>query len=828
MPGKRFTYRLSASASAVLSLLIAPSVTTAAPLYECRATAEGWACTRDGVAMPMIKPKPKPVIVKSGKPAVTGDKVVDAAAPDAKPEGAATPEEQVVAVDPYIEEEPPEPVAVVDDGSHRPTLDENIDWANCKAVHEMPPRTVAENPENTYVYANSSKTDSETEITTFKGDVYIRQGEQVITGDYVVYDRSDSSMIGEGNVLVEDKGIRAQGDELEYQLDEKTGELTKVAYRVPGTRIRGTSDRTTFKPGSSNHEHVTYTTCSPGDNSWSFDTKDLEIDHEEGIARGTNAVLRVADIPVFYTPYIAFPIDDRRHSGFLVPSYGSSDKGGFTLSTPYYFNLAPNYDATFVPNYISDRGLQLGGEYRHLTSNSNWSISGDFLREDSKYTGSNSDRGQLHAKFNADWTPNWDTEVNLNVASDDTYISDVGKGLASTSTSMLTNNIKANYKNERTTLSVIAQDYQMLGSSAKPYKLLPQMRFDWESESNRLALKSDFTHFAKDNTVEGQRIHLRPSLSYPMQREWGYITPKLAGYLGGYNLSGQTAGTSKNPTLAVGSFSLDNKLIFERYTRIFDEDVLQTLEPRLYYLYNSYDDQSQNPNFDSGTPNLSFGGLFRENRFSGFDRVGDTSQVTAAVTTRFLSNEDGKELLTASIGQIYYLKDRKVSLSGNTVATRSVSPIIFDTIIRPTTELTANASIEWDPETNATEQGLLQANYNDGNNRVFNAAYRLNRDNNSTSDISASWPLSSEISAIGRWHYSFAEERNLETLAGLEYGKCCWRIRAVVQETATGSADEDNLSFYIQLQLDGLTQIGNPLRDVLEKSISGYEFNKDH
>jgi len=580
---------------------------------------------------------------------------------------------------------------------------------------------------------------------------------------------------------------------------------------------------------------VTYTTCPPGHRDWSLKASEMEIDTEKGWGSATHARLRLGPVPIFYFPYFTFPVDDRRMSGFLTPSLGSSDRLGAEFETPYYLNLAPNYDATLSPRWMSRRGLMLGGEFRYLGERQRAEISGEILPDDRiESPDRGNERRALHFKHDAWLSPGLTTRIDTSSVSDNEYLTDFGSGLAVTSTRHLERVGEMVYRREGLFLLGRLQEFQTVDETLNPrlypYRRVPQLLASYgrllSDSSLDLGLTTEYTDFRHDTLIDGKRFTLRPSVSLPLRRSWGHLVPRLSLNYASYRLDESESTGDPAPDYFVPAFSLDSGLVFERESRWFGRAAYQTLEPRLYYLYAPFDDQSAIPDFDTADLELSFSSLFKENRFTGSDRFGDANQLAFGLTTRWLEADSGVERLRASIGQIYYRNEREVQLTGPVEETPS-SSVVAELSTRIGAHWRGQLTLRRDPHVDEEniDRARLGIHYRTPKNRLLNLDYNFNRDTIEDLDLSFNWPFSHKFTLSGAWKYSYLYERNMNRILGLEYGgSCCWKVRALYQRYLVddkADADEDR-RLMIQLVLTGLGGIGSTVDQTLEEHIYGY------
>lgn len=716
-------------------------------------------------------------------------------------------------------------------------LDAGVDWSACGPVRTAPtflgPWGDAGTPDMAEAEADAAELDQAAGTARLSGDVHFRYGPQTLDAAQVEYNRGTDTLTAAGQVLLQRPEARVLGERAEVRLTQGQATLEGVEYRVPEAHARGTAALAELLgSGRSRYHDISYTTCRPGNDDWVLTAGELELDQREGVGTARRAKLSFLGMPVAYLPTFTFPIDERRRSGVLVPSIGHSTNTGLDVSVPYYLNLAPNYDATLVPRYMSRHGLSLGTEFRFLTPHHEGQLAGEILVHDSAFE-DGATRGTLSLHSHSEWGARLEGNVRANYASDSRYFEDLGKSLAVTSARQLERTGELRYHGNTWELLGRVQHYQTLdqdiGVADRPYSRYPQVQFTLEQPDGVAGLTyhllGEYDYFFKEDAVRGHRIDLYPSISLPLRRSWGYVEPTLGARYTAYRLQdAASAGLSDDaPDRTLGIFSLDSGLYFDRRTELFGGNVRQTLEPRLYYLYVPRTGQDDQPVFDTTALDFNFDNLFRNNRYNGPDRQGDANQLTLALVSRTLNDSTGEEVLRAAVGQVFYLRDRSVTLPGETNNNDSTSSLVTELSARINRNWSTRAGLQWDPDDNAGDitQALAQVNYRDANRRVFNAAYRLRKGEVDQTDLAGLWPVSASTSLIARWNYSLLDDQTLEALAGIQYGRCCWRVRAMLRRYAN-SPDSHNLAFLLQLELFGLGRLGDDIDDYLERGIYGY------
>ena len=546
---------------------------------------------------------------------------------------------------------------------------------------------------------------------------------------------------------------------------------------------------------------------------------------------------------MLYTPYLSFPLDDRRQTGFLTPSFGTNEITGIDFSLPYYINIAPNMDATITPRIMSKRGPMLGGEFRYLKETYSGEIAGEILPNDRDSSDDVSNtRGQLSFQHRRQLAPRWRTDIDAHWVSDDDYLEDFGDSLSVASTRNVEQRATVNYAGNGIGFQGLVQHFNTVDNAIspqdQPYNRLPSLLFTLNKPDQLFGtsyhLRSEYAYFKHDHKEHGHRVSVRPGVSLPLRRAYGHLIPKLSLDYTTYRLTDEEPGQSSNPSRTLPTASLDGGLVFEREVDWLGNAATQTLEPRLFYLYTPKDNQDDLPVFDSANLDLSFDNLFRENRFTGQDRIGDANQVTVALTSQTLDSNTGREILSAGIGQIFYFRDRVVQLPGVSEQKNISSVIITEAAARLTSDLSARASLTWDPHASGSqkrEKTSAELHYQTPGKHIFNLAYRFNRgqqsdeENTRFEDVAASirWPFTPALRFVGRWDYSLFLEKTVEAFGGLEYGPCCWTLRAIARHFIKDRNGGSNTIYMVQLELTGLGKVGHKVEDFLEQSIYGYQ-----
>ena len=739
---------------------------------------------------------------------------------------------------------PPQPFSTPTTASAREArLHRGLDWTFCgprPAQLGSAPMAAPLAPETPIdIETGAVAYQRDTDILTLSDGVDVRREQERVVAERLTYDRNTGNINTDGETLMERPGLRMIGDHALLNLETQQGRMQNVRYRFSNSaNLRGTADLAeVLNPSQTRYQGLVYSTCPPGSNAWSLKASKLKLDQDKGIGVARDARLRIKGVPVLYTPYLRFPIDDRRKSGFLIPTIGTSDESGFELVVPYYWNIAPNLDATISPHFLSERGLLMGTELRYLTRNDEGRIEAEIIPDDAKYDG-NGARWALNLEETGTWFNRINTGLEFSAVSDERYLEDFGNGLDITSTRRLLQRGTATYIGQGWTLQTALEGYQTIDPEItpeqRPYGRLPQVLFNLNPivlEHGLVArLNAEYDYFDHNHSVYGQRLAMQPSLSLPLRRSDGHLIPTLSLNLSGYDLSNAAVGQPTSPSHTIPTLEVDGKLVFERDANWFGTQALQTLEPRLYYLYTPYEDQSATPVFDSSQLTFNFANLFRANRFTGRDRIGDANQITTALSSRFLNARTGEEMLRLSVGRVLYFADRRVQI-GRPTEVDDASPVAGELAAHLFDRWHGRASFEWDPAEDSDQWGrrTLQLRYREPESkRLLNLAYRYDRgtriDNRfETTDLSFQMPVSRQVNVVGRWLYSLETDETSDAFAGLEFGQCCWKVRVLGRHSKHRADSAASTSVMLQVELAGLGAFGNSVDRFLQREIYGYQ-----
>ncbi len=722
------------------------------------------------------------------------------------------------------------PVAV----AQPPAADEQVDidrWALCPPVAHPAPLRDDVDAETINLQADNAQA-SEGGVYSLGGNAVVQYDGQRLEAENIVYRKDSGEIEALQGIRYTGPGLYVIGDNATLYPDLQQGEIHNVTYALYDQHGRGEAEVLHLDGITKQRlEGAYYTTCPEGKKNWVLSAREVELDQAEGTGTAHGAKLSLKGVPVLYTPYATFPIDERRKSGLLVPKIGQTEQTGIDASVPVYWNIAPNRDMTIVPRYMSDRGTMLGAEFRYLNLHSGGTLSGDYLPSDKLYDDQYRSLVSVRSYWNP--VPRLRTRVIASNASDENYFEDLGNSLLQTSQTNLQRTAAADYAGHRWDLSMMVQDFQTLDSTVtsaqRPYKQLPQIEFNATPDTRLLGMKFEtsaelihFTH-SDDIVVEGTRLDVQPRFSLPVHRASWYVDPAVSVRHTAYALYNTAPGAKDSPTRTTPVASLDTGTFFERNGTWGDRSYVQTLEPRLFYLYVPNRNQDNLPVFDTGEYDFNYWTLFRENRFSGPDRMGDANQLAVALTSRILDPASGRQLISTSLGSLLYFSDREVTLPGDPVETSSSSDLIGEVALALSRELNADAEIHWNPNDSSTTRNDYRLQYRRGPRELVNMSYRQQSGLLEQTDLSFLWPLSPSWHLVGRWYYSLKSSETIETLAGVGYESCCWGLQLLGRSYINNTQEDRNNAVFLQLELKGLGKLGTKVDEALERGILGYE-----
>ncbi len=721
------------------------------------------------------------------------------------------------------------------------------------------------------------------------GNAVITRENQQIFGDVINYDMVNEELAATGHTRIQTPQSVIRGKKFNIRLDESIGSMTSPEFslvdKVASPASSGLSDMPltsrNIEDGNAQDKtqnatpftqnikaksegrgdasmlffegedkkrlkNARYTTCAPDSNDWYIKAGEIALNDYTRSGEAKHAVIEFKGVPILYSPWLNFSFDSQRKSGLLSPTFGTTSRSGFEFTQPYYWNIAPNMDATLGARVLSKRGVQLQGEYRYLTENYSGEDNLEYLTDDRQEKDS---RHYIKLVHRHNFGNNWSAGFNIENVSDDQYFADLSTRIVSTSRVNLPQQLDVNYAGKVWQFNGLVQKYQTLDEASFPYERLPQLTLNGQKDWGNVTadvftqwvnferdLKNPITINSLDGSqlttaVKGNRFVAYPSISFPLTSSFGYITSKFGVHHTQYSLKNTAFSVNNTNSISSGNyesgrrdvpiFSLDTGLFFDRDASIVNREYVQTLEPRMYYVYASYRDQSLFPVFDSAESDLNLGSLFVENQFTGNDRINDANQLSLALTSRLIDKATGAQRLAATIGQRYYFSDQRVGLPATILRTDNSSDVIAAITARLANTWSLDTAWQYSTARDKTIRANIGTRYNPEPGKTLNLSYRYFEDRLEQINLSAQWPIAPNWYGVGRWNYSIAERKPIEGIAGLEYDAGCWQARGVLQRVSTATADA-NYALFFQLELGGLASIGSNPLNLLKRSIPGY------
>ena len=719
-----------------------------------------------------------------------------------------------------------------------------------------------------------------------RGDVVLRRGNTELTAEHVYLPADRQQVEVQGNLALRDGQALLRGDQATLMLNEDRASLSNSHYVLYEQHLRGQASQLE-QTGEEQYRlrNATFTACDPGANSWQLVGSDIKLDQAEGFGTARHARLEIKDVPVFYWPWLRFPIDDRRHTGLLSPSVGFSSDG-LDYTQPFYWNIAPNHDATITPRWMSDQGLLLNGEYRYLFAESQGIVEGGFLNNDGgSSTGSNrfegEDRWYIDAYHAGLVNERSDYNLRYGAASDGRYFDDFGGEFGNSERVSMERLAQVDYRGERWQLDARAQGFQRLedplSDTDKPFYRLPSLtaNSDWQFGSGFYSQwRSNATYFWRDvderqvperEAATGTRLHLAPAFGWRAEQAWGYVEPRTELWQTAYELDYGQRVTDRetSPSRSIAITSIDSGLVFDRELELGGRDYRQTLEPRLNYAYVPRTNQTQLPDFDSRERVFSWDQLWSPHRFSGTDRVGDLNRVSVGVQSRLLEDSTGRDRLTIGVGQSLYFAERRIDSEGDPdtlparpeedpgvnpqrryQATRDRSPLVTRLDWQINDRWSTGYEWLYDDHREQTERSSVDLRYRHPQGHIVNLGYRWEIEgfdpgvvpgdddfrnfNREEWDLSFAWKASPRIDLIGRYLHDQTNDRSLEQLAGLQWNDCCYGVQLVWREwvddndTARVNDDFNDRGLFLRFVFRGLGGVGQDADSYFERAIPGY------
>ncbi len=661
---------------------------------------------------------------------------------------------------------------------------------------------------------------------SLRGNVRITSGQMLLTADEAEINAEERTASVRGTVefLSPELHVRGRGGEFSGAGDSA---FTGAEFELAERSVRGSAEGIRLREQRYiDLEGVSYTACPRGNEDWRLRAERITLDQETEMGTGRGVRVDVRNVPVLYLPWITFPASDRRKTGLLFPTIGGSGSTGTYVGVPWYWNIAPNYDATFTGSWFSKRGFRIDPEFRYLTDTSEGQLNVEYLIRDRE-----TDEARSYARFSNRSLFDRHTRLLVDAAevSDSDYFEDFGVGFEGTSVSFLSRAAELRHVTEHWRLIGLVQDFkvidQTISDTDRPYTILPRIRADGRWRDLGYGFEGEFlseaSYFDRDLGPDGLRVDVQPALGWRAGHRGAYVAGSAAWRYTAYSLNETEQGQEKSPDRSLPILSLDSGLVFERPTGSKDQRLL-TLEPRALYLYIPYREQGDLPVFDTGIPDLNTVELFRTNRYVGADRQGDANQLSVGITSRLFDSSNGQQFLSATLGQAVFFEDPRVRLPDEPARDRSTSDLIAEVELSAFKNWNARIGYQWNPDQSRTEKSGVMLQYAPAGDSVINAGYRFRRDLLEQVDVSAAWPLGRRWRGFGRWVYSLNEEKTLDQFLGLQYSSCCWAIRFITRRFVRSRSGDTDTSFGLELELKGLSNVGVDNEAFLEDAIRGY------
>jgi LPS-assembly protein len=694
-----------------------------------------------------------------------------------------------------------------------------------------------------------------------QGHVVIRQGDRQVTADEIEYNSKANSFKTDSGLQYDDPVVELTGKRGTYSPTEGA-DFHSATFDLKQRPARGSAEGLQLTPqGVIDLKNVRFTTCPKTDEAWQILASSVKLDTAAQIGVARSATVNFKGIPIFYMPWMTFPLSSERKSGFLFPTIGNNSRSGTSLDVPYYWNIAPNADLTFEPIEYSKRGPDLGGDARYLNSFDHGELTWNYLPYDGVIK---SERDHIKLTNVMELPDNFRFSVDVEDVSDTRYFEDFAQGPEGTSTAFIPQQAVVTYRDEHWKVDAEVQHYQTtditLPDVERPYARVPsvgasadfalgpaqQLRYGFESEIvnfNRpvISTAANCHPFiaGPSQCVTGWRIDAMPEASLNFDAPGYFVRPGIAWRATQYELedsdpSGRISQENRAPLRTLPIASFDTGLMFER-TAGSHEQRRVTLEPRLMYLYVPYRNQDQLPLFDTALPDLDPVQLFRNNRYVGADRVGDANQVSLGVTSRLLDAHDGKQFLSATVGQIYYFSNPRVllpnevsvnpnipSIPGEVPRTDHRSDLVAQIALTAFYDWSADLGLQWDPQTRQGQRSQVNIQYKPSGQAVVNVGYRYQRDLLEQAEVSSAWPVNDAWNVFVRGVYSIKDDEWLERFAGFEYRSCCWKVRLGGHSFVSNRAGSSDTGLLLQFELSGLAGVGSESDSFLTTAIRGY------
>lgn len=696
-------------------------------------------------------------------------------------------------------------------GQYGKRAEEKVNASCAQLSDSLPPLTASGDDK---VTLTADQVDlSQDGLSKLLGAVKLRRGLTEVSANQIDYDNNREVAIINSESLFRSEILLVDSQQAEISFADKSGLFKDNAFTLLSHPARGNSRRLWLSADKTARlADARFTSCAPGNDSWYLEASRIDIDQDKGVGTARNAQLRFQDVPIFYSPWLQFPVDDARHSGMLFPVIADTKRTGIDIRTPLYLNLAPNYDLTLTPRFMSDRGLALNSAGRYLFPRAEGDLGYQVLNHD---RATDSRRDYLYWNHEELISRRLALETHYANVSDPTYFEDLGGTIDLSSISYLERSARLTYQAPASySIQALVQDYQKIASNLvageEPYRRLPQLIFNAQTRNSyyhtRAGFIGEFSNFTRSNSVQGLRYDLDPYLKMERDSVAWYSKTQLDYRYTGYALHDTTAGQPQSPSRTLPVLSTEYGLRFERQLA---DGTPQTLQPQFFYLYVPYRDQSELPVFDSGEPDFDITQLFARNRFSGLDRISDANEFALALTGRQLDMSDGSVKAAVTLGQLYRISAPRVSLPGESPPDSGATDFVGGLDYKLSEHWGTRLQTQWSPADARFSRNAAALRYTGDGKQLFQATYRYRSGSFEQTDLLAITPLAYGFSFSGRWRYSLRDRQSLDTYSALRFDTCCWAVDFAFRRHIVDSQGNFDNGYYIQLELKGLGQLGS-------------------
>ncbi|WP_371376251.1 LPS-assembly protein LptD [Thalassotalea aquiviva] len=686
--------------------------------------------------------------------------------------------------------------------------------------------------------------------TRFSGNVKMANGQNIIQTDEIFIDRVANQISSKGNTQFQSDTITINADNLHANNDTKQIVMSGTEYRLNNAPGKGGAKRLEINEKGLSLAGASYTACQEEVPDWKISASKINLSTEDNEGEAWNTVFRVKDIPVFYLPYINFPLSDQRKTGFLYPQISTSSNSGFELKTPFYWNIAPNMDATITPYYMSKRGTQLQTELRYLTGQQYGQLNVEYLEQDDELVNNDEPRYLSRFQHMGTISDNFRVFIDFSDVSDDNYLVDIGSDQFNKSDAYLWRIGELSYFSDYWHSTIKIQDFSVLGNRANSYKTLPQIEFEsyqplgfWNSSFNFFAEYSQFD-ISDEFLPTAERLHLETGFSFPYARPGWFFNSdfKLMHTIyqqDNLNFANQAfnLNLTEEADRTLPKVRFHTGLNFDRDTTLFFDNMTQTFEPQVQYLFVPDTNQDDIFIYDSSPLQDDFDGLFRDRRFTSVDRIAEANQISFGATSRIL-NKDNQELFRLSLGRITYLNDTNINFDedGNRKDTSALAADLFLQLAR---RWQFQSDIQYDTKNNQTEKSQVSIHYVKDDRNIFQLSHRyisnIAEDSIEQLSLLGSFPINKDWQFVGHITQDIKRKRSLESYAGFQYESCCWALRLTYHRSINTNLDSQDFEFenrdefdsgiMLQFVLKGLGGKQQPtsISDMLESGLFGYK-----